>query len=84
MWQIAYPGSQPPHLVELPEDYDYRGHIWRYENVTVQTLNDAIAECKIWEECGWNCGDDLQERLDEMSCSVAISQYDFYDDAPVA
>jgi hypothetical protein len=77
MWQIAYPGSKPPYLVELPEDYDYRGHVWKYEPVTVQTLNVALKECKLWEENGWTCGDDIRQRLDEMTCSMVISHENY-------
>lgn len=50
---IAYPGDQPPQVAELPDDYDFSGHLWSYVPATPDAAAEAVAVCREqWAEWG--------------------------------
>ena len=38
---IAYPTDRPPFVVELPRDYSFAGHVWRYERFTPESAKET-------------------------------------------
>jgi hypothetical protein len=42
MLYVAYPNDRPPEVVDLPEDYNFRGHLWHYVAMCQENAMEAI------------------------------------------